>query len=459
VLILFFAGALLRELLCWANPPQNSFDDHFEPILLIMQTGSLPAKDACFQCYNPPVFYGVSAMIGNVAAGVGLDLPRVIKLLQFVGCVYGIATLGICYLILRKLPLSRFARLLAFGAVCFLPRHVYMSAMHSNDTLSWLMVAVSVLLALIALERGCSWPSLAVLSGALTITVFTKYTAFAILPAVLAGLVFAWRQGMFPSRSKAVQALLLTFLLPCALLGGEMLGNLLRYDSPLPWNVKLYDPSSDRPRDAEDISFLSFKPWEDMRTPMLAPGKLHSFWTLIYSGMWFDTEPYFLPLVDSNADWWKRYNGWYAGRAPFPGEHPSLSAPVRAAAVGLIGLGLVPLALIVIGCRKYLSGEWARRVDATPQQRAGAVMFPVLLVFNAAGMIALTLRLPVYNSMKPSYFLGATPAFLMLLAVGLMQCEPHKLLKRAVAAVFGLLFVLASAHVLHLALGIAAEPG
>jgi hypothetical protein len=32
-----------------ANPPENAFDDHFKPVKLIMQTGKIPAKDACFQ--------------------------------------------------------------------------------------------------------------------------------------------------------------------------------------------------------------------------------------------------------------------------------------------------------------------------------------------------------------------------------------------------------------------------
>jgi hypothetical protein len=41
-LFLFCAGATLRILLCWVNPPQNAFDNHYEPIFLIMQTGAIP---------------------------------------------------------------------------------------------------------------------------------------------------------------------------------------------------------------------------------------------------------------------------------------------------------------------------------------------------------------------------------------------------------------------------------
>jgi hypothetical protein len=53
--------------LCWANPPYNAFDDHFEPILMIMKSGVTPAKNVCFQCFQPPVFYWLSALIGDAA--------------------------------------------------------------------------------------------------------------------------------------------------------------------------------------------------------------------------------------------------------------------------------------------------------------------------------------------------------------------------------------------------------
>src|SRR5438477_12380037 len=95
-LFLFCAGALLRLLLCWFNPPQNAFDDHYEPIFLIMQTGATPPKHACFQCYHPPVFYWISAIIGHIASSRRISVPHMMKLLQFGCCFYGITTFGVC---------------------------------------------------------------------------------------------------------------------------------------------------------------------------------------------------------------------------------------------------------------------------------------------------------------------------------------------------------------------------
>jgi hypothetical protein len=55
-----------------------------------------------------------------------------------------------------------------------------MSAMNSNDTISYLCVAISIYLTIVALEHRLAPLRLALLSIVLTVTVFTKYTAFAI---------------------------------------------------------------------------------------------------------------------------------------------------------------------------------------------------------------------------------------------------------------------------------------
>lgn len=451
----FFAlGVLVRVLLCWANPPYNAFDDHFEPILMTMKSGVIPAKDACFQCFQPPVFYWISALIGEAALEAGMPLPHVIKLLQFVGCAAGILTVAVCYLILQKFPLSDFARLACFGTVCFLPRHIYMSAMHSNDTIAYLFVALSVYLAILALERGLSRSSLAALGVVVTITAFTKYTAFAVLPAISAALFHAYRRRLVASRGRIAIALLATVVLPSSVLAGYMLNNAKHYGSPLPWNLSIYDPSLHRPRDAGGISFVSFEPWAKLDDLILVPGELHSFWTLIYSGMWFDTEPYFLSYLDSNRDWWQRYHSWYRGQGPFPGRNPSLSGLTILTGDGLILLGLVPLILVVIGLALCVSGRWSGLFQATPAQSAALSLFPTLLAFNAAGVIALTLRLPVYNAMKPSYFLISTPAFMIFLGLGGMLCEKQAIFKWTLSILLGALFALAITHVLHIVLSI-----
>ncbi|MFL6538597.1 MAG: glycosyltransferase family 39 protein [Chthoniobacterales bacterium] len=449
-LCLFAVGAGLRLLLCWVNPPGNAFDNHYEPILMIIKTGVIPAKDACFQCYHPPVFYISSALIGGTAEAAGMTLPAMVKLLQFVCCFYGILLLPVCYLILNKFPLSDLAKIIAFASVCFLPRHIYMSAMHSNDTLSYLLVAVSLYLTIIALERGLALPWLLLLSLTLTVTIFTKYTAFAILPAVLAAILWSYRTRLVEQRKPLLVSLVVALGLPSLALGAYVLHNERHYNSALPWNVTLYDPAAQRPRDPGGINFWSFKPWEYARHPMLMPGHIHSFWTMLYSGMWFDTEPYFISVADTNAQWWQRYYRWYRGEDSFPADLPQFSRLITFPGGALIILGLVPLALMVEGCWAAAAGRWPGKLSLTPAQRASLVLFAVLLLCNIAEVVALTLRLPVYNAIKPSYLLNSSAAFLIFIAIGVMFCERNRVLRATVLASGGAIVTIATVHALHL---------
>src|SRR5947207_8726239 len=187
---------------------------------------------------------------------------------------------------------------------------------------------------------------------------------------------------------------------------------------------------------------------------MLTPGKLHSFWTMLYSGMWFDTEPYFLSFLDANGDWWQRYYSWYRGEGPFPGKNPALSRVTMFSAAGLILLGLVPLVLVLIGGFLYVSGKWKILFRASPVHRASLSLFPVLLGVNIAGIIALTVRLPVYNSIKPSYLLNAMPAFMIFIALAVMLLEKDKILRRTTLVASGALFAFVIVHMLHIVFSI-----
>lgn len=449
--VLFFISAIiLRVFLCWKNPPGNAFDNHFEPVFKIMATNTIPSKEACWQCYQPPVFYWISAMIGKVALAVGVTFFQLLKLFQFISCFYGILTVGIIYLILRKLPLSDFSRLIAFGTVCFLPRHIYMSAMNSNDTISYLFVALSIYLLLIAIERKLSLKILLAVSIVISITLFTKYTSYVVLPIVV--IVFAALFHKLPgtARKQVLVSFVLVLLIPITALSLYLISNIKIYNTPLPWNLKQLNTYLVQPHDDPRLDLISFKPWETISTPIIVPGRMHSLWTLVYTGMWFDNEPKFLYALDSNRDWWAHYSGWLRGDESFPGDNPSMSALTKSTGSGLIALGLFPLLLIVYGLYNYLTGSWKIWTKADEMDMVKMSIFPALLFSNAAGIIALALKLPVFSSMKASYFLNSLPAFAVFLGLGLMPFEKNRNIKWTIIIVFGILFALASLHILEL---------
>ena len=391
-------------------------------------------------------------MAGHVAMHMVVKLSQLLKFFQFVVCFYGILTLGILYLILNKLPLSNFSRLLAFGTACFLPRHIYMSAINSNDTISYLFVALSIYLLLIVIERKFPFFLLLTVSIVISVTLFTKYTSFIVLPVVLMVFASLAYKRLFPSRKQALLFFVLIIFVPMTILSAHLIWNKKHYDSPLPWNVNRSDPSLIQPRDGDHFDFFTFKPWESIDPPIIVPGRMQSFWTLVYSGMWFDNEPKFLYFLVSNQSWWDRYYGWLRGEEKFPEGSPTISSLTKFLGAGLTIFGLFPLLMIITGVTHLFLGSW--RSHANSEEMVKMSIFPTLLFSNMVVMIALAVRLPVYTAAKASYFLNSLPAFVVFLSLGLMVCEKSKQLKWTMIAAFSLLFCLASMHILHIVLSI-----
>jgi hypothetical protein len=450
-LILFIVAICLRALLCILNPPENAFDNHFEPISLIVQHGKIPTQNACWECFQPPVYYVISAGISKIAAAIGAQNAQIMKLLQLICCFYGIITVGIIYLILNKFQLSDFSKTIAFGTICFLPRHIYMSAMHSNDTISYLSVAICIYILILTIESNFSIKSLAILSLVVTITVFTKYYSLVVIPIVLT--VFTMSFFILPAADKKKKAILfcLSLLLPFAIISTYIFSNVKNYGTALPANYEIFkNPSANQPRDEGGVSFLNFKPWESIKTPILAPGKLNSFWTLIYSGMWFDTEPKFLYFMDSNSDWWFQYYSWLRGEDKFPGDNNSMSKLTILEGSTLITLGLFPTIFFIIGCYIYYARQQKILNKFNWNEATKMSIFSVLLISNTLGIIAISMKLPTYSTMKASFLLTSMPAFAIFIGIGVMACEKINVIKWIITIAFATLFLIVSLHVLHI---------
>ncbi len=450
--ILFFSvfviGALLRLLLFWVNPTNNFFDDHYEPIFYIIRFGAIAPKDLFFQSYQPPVFYVISAMFGKLAFNLGASLPAVIKMLQFIPCFYGIVTLGFIYLILKRLPLSDYARLLVFGIICFLPAHIYISAIHSNDTITYLCLAICTYLMLLAYERGFPYTDIFLLSILITLTLFTKYTSYVVLPMAFAFIVpLVFRKVIVPKEKLAAICLLIV-VIPLLFLCASFYQNIKKYNNPIPWNSAMLKPSVTQPKAANGVSFVSFKPYKTISTPILNPGNLDSFWTLIYSSMWFDVEPKFLFRIDRNYNYWNKYYAWIIGKSSFPSpvQLPRFTHFVGSA---LIALGLIPLLLVLIGSYIFIRRFFIRD-ELSRILKSGWLIFPVLLIFNIAGVIALTLLSPVFSSMKAIYFLNSFPTFALFTALGVMFFEKNKIASLIITITFCALFLLVFVHIFQI---------
>lgn len=443
-------GIGLRLLLFWANPAPNSYDDHFEPVFKIMTYGSIPSKDACWQCYHPPLFYVISAVIGKLSFNLGADYFQVIKILQFVSCLYGIATIGVIYLILKRLPLSDFARLLAFGTVCFLPRHIYASAMYSNDTMASLGVSGSIYLTIVAIDKRFSPFSLAALSVVAGGTLLTKYPALIVLPAIAVAFGTAFFWGILASRKKIAISFLFIMLSPLFILSWQVVSDIKNYGRPFPSNMGFLNRGTTHIPGKGNMSFLDFKPWEIIKTPILTPKTAKSFWTGVYGSFWFDVEPKFLPFTDPDQGWWPRYYNYLQGKESiWPGI--ALSNSTRLIGSSLVFLGLVPLSIVLLGFFYSLSGKWG--IFAIERDRIEAVkmmIFPILLIGNAAGLIMAAIEYTTFSFLKATYFLYSLSALAVFLGLGVMLLDRGKAVRYTIVAFFTALFFLITIHILQI---------
>ncbi len=477
-LLFFLMAVVLRILLYWANPPENSFDDHYEPIFLLLEEGRIPPKDACWECFQPPVYYLLAAGIGHVIPGFAeIDTIEQLKLFQFLPLLYGILTVYLVYLVLNRVRLSDFARTMAFGLVCFLPRHIYMSAMHTNDTLSYLLVTLCTYLMLVAIDHnliatngiarlsqtagGSYWwqqgktierilIALALMM-AMLLALFTKSTGLVVLPMMATIFAFFYVKRMMTVETKSILMFALLVFVPLAAICGSAMSDIKAYGRPMPLNIELLEVRLRQPPGADDLSFITFKPWITIESPILAPENVASFWTLIYSRMWFDMEPKFLQYTNPNDAWWEAYDD-YLNRHDnhdWPGEIP-LSPFTQLTGSVLIALGLIPLLLILIGIGHAAIGKWSLWSKSNPVESLKVQLFLVLLIANIAGVMFHTYRYPFYSFMKSAFMLNALPALAVFLALGLMWQEKIRAFRWGTTIVFGVIFLLVTVHILNI---------
>ena len=416
-----FAGIALRLALFAVNPPSNAFDDHFRPITLYMETGSVPDRDACWECYHPPAFYVSSAWVSQTALAMGASPSEIEKLAQFLPCLYGILTLLIVRAILLRLRLHASSLCIAFAILCFLPRHIYMSAIHSNDTIAYLGVSASAWLILRALDNGCRLRDIFALAVTMTITVLTKYTSMIVLPMAAASFGAAWWLRVGGSRSRVASGLAGSCLPAVVVLALFAAPNIRDYGTAFPSNLELLQQDYlDSGRGARDIDFFGFAPWRAIATPVLAPENRDSMWTILWARTWFDMEPRFLQYTDpATQDWWAAYNIYLGGAED--GSWPGISGlgiTTRILGSTLIAAGIVPGILMLIGLIRCLFGRWSLLRPDNALEAARLQMMPVLMFGVMAGIVLTTWKFPYTFSLKTVYILNGLSAFIVFVALG-----------------------------------------
>jgi 4-amino-4-deoxy-L-arabinose transferase-like glycosyltransferase len=405
-------GITLRLALAWVNPPSNSYDDHRRPIAEYANSGERPAPDACWQCYQPPVYYEFSAFVLKGMVHLTGSPWVGWRAVQFLSAAASGASLVLVYFLVRLfLPGNQNAQAAGVLIVAILPRDLYTAASISNDAMLQLFVTGAALFAALFLlkrdGRQQWW-----LIGLAVLTLMasaTKQSGLVLLPIV--GIASLKLMRAAPPAKHLRFVLLVVSGLSLLSLADEAwrferTGRVLASNQHLDYRALA---EQQPPGLITARTFTTFMPHRLVNAPTLGPMTVGSFWTQIFARTWFDYEPRFLPE--------NRLTLWLARM--------------------LYAVGLLSIAVALVGVARLLMKA----------RRSAGILLLIPAGFLGAAIVQ-TVRFPHFSSMKALFVLPATSLLALSFAFGIDQCLQRPLMKRAAA---GLLIALALVGLAHVA--------
>ncbi len=364
-------------------PPDWGFDGPFNwrYIHRLTQDGTLPPPAAGWSTADPPLFFATAALLleaAERAAGRAWhEIAWTPLLPPLFNTAAGLGVVAIAAALARGAVGGDARRaLLAAGLLLFLPAHIAMSVMVSEEMLAALLVSLALLFLLRPAARppGAGRALAAGLAGGLA--ALTKLSGALVVPVVAAVLAMdGWRRGE-PRRAllRAGAAGLVALL--CA--GWFYERNRELTGSPVPFGLPAHAGMFDQPpgeRSLLDYVRLPLATWTDPQ--LLDPDLLHSVWGSTLATLWFDGHRYFLPRDDEG---------------------------VRLLGTATLTLALLPTAAFLLGLARG-----ARRARRAGSRDDAALV--LLVVVTLAGFAAYTWRNPWFTVVKGTSLLGLCVPF------------------------------------------------
>jgi len=374
-------GLAIRINNAFRYPTNWGFDAKYnwEYIERLMSSWALPAPDAGWATGHPPLFYYLGAAIGRALGHP--DTESTTLAIRLVSAAAGLLTLALAVMLVRRVdPTNPRRALLAGGLLLFLPVHIYMSAMLSEEILASSFTSAAVTGVALALTRpgNAQQERVRALSIGLAagLAVLTKLSGVLVALAVAGAYALdGWRRReLAPALGRI--ALVLGAV---ALVGGWYYArNRIEYGYFYPQNLSTHEVMFTMPpgeRNIGDYLRVPLATWTDPQ--LLAPGLIRSVWGSTYATVWFDGHRFFLPKSGN---------------------------PVRAAGMAILLLALLPTAAFAIGL-----GRGVRRALSSTHTPDTPLL--LLVGLTLAGYVLFTWRNPWFAAVKGSYLLGLALPF------------------------------------------------
>ena len=389
ITFIVLSGVFMRVFLGIYSPPTNSFDDHLEPIAYYINNNERPLPNACWECYQPPLYYVLSAAVFKSAFAITKSYFYSWKSVQFINIIFSILNLIIISKILNIIKFKNKLLIpLIISVIAFLPKDIYSSVMITNDY-------ILVILSSLSFYYFLKYLNIKSTSNLLRTLLFVFLGAISKQHGLILSLIplYIIYKFFFKEKTNSITNIriilpIITLLLIC---GDEI----WKYEKTGIWLVSNQDffnyASNQLPGDIYNISFYNIQFIELIKNPFLSKTTLSSFWTQIFARTWFDYEWRFLT----------------------PG-----TSDVNILSKILYSIGTLITFTPIFITLKY----WRKIIDIRNEHR---ILLLIALLFLFVPIFQ-TIRLPYYSSMKSQFILPSISIFAMILywSLSLIKIRP-----------------------------------
>jgi len=374
-------GVAIRVSNAFVYPIDMGYDagGNWDYIAMLLRSWALPAPGQGWATAHPPFFYYFAAAISRTAGW--LDKPTAVHAIRLVMAASGLLGVGLAVLLVRRTDPENMRRaFFAGGLLLFLPVHIYMSAMLSEEVLVTALISIAVVGVALDLisppKAGRALLRAAVFGAVAGIALLTKLTGLLVIGAGSAAYLI---DGIRSDNKLAAFQRALVFAMAALMVGGWFyLWNFLTYGYVYPHGLEVHSVMFRMPPGIRTVSDYLWIPWQTFTEPnLLSPHLLHSVWGSTYVTIWFDGHLHFLPASGS---------------------------AIAKLAVAILLLGLVPSVAFAVGVWRG-----ARRLFGA--YRGPDVVLILLVVSTLAGYVLFSWRNPWFAVLKGSFLLGLSVPF------------------------------------------------
>ncbi|HJO24660.1 MAG: hypothetical protein GY772_03500 [bacterium] len=385
----WIAGVILLVLVAGAMRANNAsvyqlhwgFDAHWnwEYVEHLTRTWELPAPHDGWSFAQPPLFFYTAAALARTMDGASKrDVTIAIRLMSSAIGLLGIAAAVFC--VARAAPRDRRRWFIASGLLLFLPVHVYMSAMLSQEILVSALVACAAVgvalqlgnqLSLRRVQRRAA--GLGFIAG---LAVLTKLSGVLLIAAACTTWIIdglrrgEWRRGLTCAAVFGGVATLVG--------AGYYVRNLVQFGYIYPHDLPVHARIHTMPPGERSLGDYLRVPLATFTDPQVLNRDLvTSVWGTTYTTLWFDGHRIVLPRKD-----------------------PAITR-----------LGTAMLLLALIPSAAFAVGLWRGLRRAVAEPGGVDTLFLLLVALTLAGYAFFTWRNPWYATVKGSYLLGMLVPF------------------------------------------------